>query len=671
MSRDAAYSGDETLTTLLGNAGEDANIQEIRALIDGVNGAAVDSSEWISLITTQPSEEIRAQLDALRREMNAANPITFTIRPGNTQLKRLRERLDAAGLDGFLVPRTDEHQGEFVAPRAERLRWLTGFSGSAGLAAILSNKAAIFVDGRYTLQVRQQSDMALYEPHHLIDSPPDKWIVDNLPVGGRLGYDPWLHTQSATERYAKAAEKAGGNLVAVSQNPIDEIWINQPSAPISPIKAHDLCFAGKKSEDKRSEITADFADEGIDAAVLTQPDSIAWLLNVRGDDIRHTPLPQSYAILHRDGGVEWFVDRRKLWDGLTEFLGNAVAVQPIDTFGDKLSALAVAKATVIADPATASAFVFKSLAGAKIIQRQDPCSLPKAIKNEVEIAGARRAHLRDGKSLTRFLGWFASTAHKGGLTEIEASDRLQSFRAESSELRGLSFPTISSAGPNGAVVHYHATPESNRTIENGELYLVDSGAQYPDGTTDVTRTIAVGKPTSEMQDRFTRVLKGHIAIATARFPEGTTGAQIDTLARAALWQAGLDFDHGTGHGVGSYLGVHEGPHRISKSSVSVALVPGMIVSNEPGYYKEKAFGIRIENLVAVKRCVSLEVAERPTLEFETLTLAPIDLNLIDKTLMIQDEIDWLNAYHARVRETLRAELSEKESAWLDEATRPI
>ena len=671
MTGVAAYGGDAALATLLANASVEKNIEEILTLIDGVNGAAIVNDTWMSLIVTRPSEELRMQLEALRRERAATKPITFEIQPDNNRLKRLRDHLDDAGLDGFLIPRTDEYQGEFVAPRAERLRWLTGFSGSAGLAIVLMQSAAIFVDGRYTLQVRQQSDLKLFEPHHLTDSPPDRWIADNLPAGGKLGYDPWLLAQSTTELYANATDKAGGDFVALRQNPIDDIWHNQPSTPISPIQAHNLAYAGKSSVEKRSEIATKLANDGVDAAVLTQPDSIAWLLNVRGADVQHTPLPQSYAILHHDGEIEWYVDQRKLTPGLAEALGHAVAVQPVSAFGEKLTDLAEAKAKVIADPITAAAYIFDCLEGAKIVRTQDPCTLPKAIKNEVEIAGARIAHKRDGKALTRFLAWFASTATKGNLTEIDASDQLRAFRAENVELRDLSFPTISSAGPNGAVVHYQATPETNRTIKNGELYLVDSGAQYPDGTTDVTRTIAVGEPTAEMRDRFTRVLKGHIAIANVRFPEGTTGAQIDTLARTALWKVGLDFDHGTGHGVGSYLGVHEGPHRISKGGGAVALQPGMIVSNEPGYYKTEGFGIRIENLVAVRRCEDIEDAERPMLEFETLTLAPIDLNLIDKRLMAADEIDWLNAYHKHVRKALQTELSEQETIWLERATRPI
>ncbi len=671
MALESGYDGDEALTALLSAAGGETNINSVRALIDGVNGAAPADDSWMSLVTPRLDDKLRTQLDALRNEMAAAGTVDFSIRPDRQRLLQLRQQLADMGLHGFLIPRTDEHQGEFVAPRAERLRWLTGFSGSAGLAIVLADTAAIFVDGRYTLQVRQQADETVFSPHHLIESPPDKWIAETLPKGGRLGYDPWLHSQSAAERFAKAAEKAGGELVPVEANPIDAVWGNQPAAPIAPIHTHDLVFAGKSAADKRREIADLLSEDGVDAAVLTQPDSIAWLLNVRGGDVQHTPLPQSYAILFRDSTVEWFVDHRKLVTGLTEELGNEIAVQPVNALGEKLVELGASKAKVVVDPATASAYVFERLDGADIRRKEDPCTLPKAIKNDAEISGARAAHLRDGKALTKFLQWFAAAAPEGDLNEIDAAERLRAFRAEAGDLRDLSFPTISSTGPNGAVVHYHATPETNRTIGDGELYLVDSGAQYPDGTTDVTRTIAVGRPTLEMKDRFTRVLKGHIAIATARFPEGTTGAQLDTLARSALWQAGLDFDHGTGHGVGSYLGVHEGPHRISKGGGGVALKPGMVVSNEPGYYKAEEYGIRIENLVVVTRCNHLEDAERTTFEFETLTLAPIDLNLVEKSLMTEAEIEWLNAYHARVRRELGDGLSEVEQDWLDTATRAI
>lgn len=665
------YEGDDALASRLSAAGIDNNMTNLRALIEGVVGASVTDESWMSLVSPKIDSELRAQLSALHQDIAAESELSLGVLPDPIRLANLREKLTELELDGFIVPRTDEHQGEFVAPRAERLRWLTGFSGSAGLAIVLADKAAIFVDGRYTLQVRQQTHGNLFEPNHLMDSPPDDWIANHLQSGHRLGYDSWLHSQNAVDRYAKAAEKAGATLVAVDSNPLDAVWDDQPAAPIAPVVPHEMSYAGKTSSDKRHEIADQLAAKDIDATVITLPDSIAWLLNVRGGDVQHTPLPLSYAILRRDGAVDWFVDQRKLSPGLTETLGNEVAVQPTTAFGDILERLGTDAARVQVDPATAAAYVFDRLAGANIIRSEDPCALPKAIKNDVEVSGARTAHFRDGVALTRFLRWFSASAPDGNLTEIEVSDRLRAFRAESGALRDLSFPTISSAGPNGAVVHYNATEETNRAIGTGELYLVDSGAQYLDGTTDVTRTIAVGTPTDEMKDRFTRVLKGHIAIAAARFPEGTHGAQLDTLARAALWQAGLDFDHGTGHGVGSYLGVHEGPHRISKGGGGVALQPGMVVSNEPGYYKANEFGIRIENLVVVRRCEALADAERPTLEFETLTLAPIDLNLVERSLLTAAEIDWLNAYHQRVRDVMQDKLDTDEKAWLNKATEAL
>ena len=671
MAANMNYAGDDALSTHLSAVGTDSDIAAVRALIAGVVGASSADDAWMRLVTPNLNEVVREQLSALHDQIAGEKQVDFGVRPSANRVDKLREQLAKDGLDGFIVPRTDEHQGEFVAPRAERLRWLTGFSGSAGLAVVLKNAAAIFIDGRYTLQVRQQTVTETFEPHHLIESPADKWISATLPDGGRLGYDPWLHAQNSINRYAKAAEKAGGELVAVTHNPLDAVWDNQPAAPISPIVPHDIRYAGKSSADKRQELAESLAEDGIDAAVLTLPDSIAWLLNVRGSDVQHTPLPLSYAVLHSNGAVDWFVDQRKLSPDLTETLGNAVAVQSLASFGEMLEALAAKSAKIKADPATVSAYIFDRLEGAEIVRSEDPCTLPKALKNDVETTGTRAAHIRDGKALTRFLSWFAGTASGGGLTEIAASDRLRAFRSETGALRDLSFPTISSGGPNSAVVHYNPTAETNRKIGQGELYLVDSGAQYLDGTTDVTRTIAVGMPSSEMKDRFTRVLKGHIAIATARFPEGTTGAQLDTLARASLWQAGLDFDHGTGHGVGSYLGVHEGPHRISKGGGGVALQPGMVVSNEPGYYKANSYGIRIENLVLVRPCAELEGAERPTLEFETLTLAPIDLNLVNTSLMLPFENDWLNAYHARIRDAMQDDLSKGEKAWLETATQAI
>jgi Xaa-Pro aminopeptidase len=570
------------------------------------------------------------------------------------RLGRLRDELARRGLDGLLLPMADEHQNEYVPPRAQRIAWLTGFTGSAGLVVVLADAAALFTDGRYTLQARAQVDGSLFELRHVVDEPPTDWIAQRL--GARqLGYDPWLFTADGVARFRAAAEKAGGALVPVDGNPLDAVWTDQPPPPLAPVVPHELRYAGESAGDKRARIAASLE---ADAVVLTATDSIAWLFNIRGGDVAHTPLALAFAILRADATADLFLDRRKLTPGLEAHLGNAIAVREQAEFAAALAELA-GKAVRV-DPASAASWVFDRLeaAGARIVRAVDPCQLPKACKNEVELAGARAAHRRDGAALTRFLRWLA--AEGWGADELQAAARL----------RDTSFDTISGAGPNGAIVHYRSTPQTNRRLESGSFYLVDSGGQYLDGTTDVTRTIAIGAPSDEMRDRFTRVLKGHIALATCRFPEGVSGSQLDALARLALWRAGLDYDHGTGHGVGSYLGVHEGPQRISKLPSTVALKPGMIVSNEPGYYKAGAYGVRIENLVVVTR-VEIEGAERPMLGFETLTRAPIDLNAVAPELLSAEERGWLNAYHAEVRAALRPALDADEAAWLDRATRAI
>ncbi len=593
-----------------------------------------------------------------------------------TRLAALRAELDRRGLHGFVVPRADAHLGEYVPAYAQRLAWLTGFTGSAGMAVVLSDKAAIFVDGRYTLQVRDEADGDLYEFCHLIEMSPQSWIESHLGKGKKLGFDPWLQSESQTGRLCAVVETAGGLLVAVDDNPIDAIWPDQPAPPLAPIAAHPLDVAGRPSADKRAELGEDLRNKGVAAAVLTQPDSIAWLLNVRGDDVPHTPLPLSFALLKADGAVDWFVAPEKVTKELLPHLGNGIAPRPPEEFSPALKALGAAGARVSADPDASPSWVFSRLreAGATIVAEADPCQLPKARKNPVELAGARAAHARDGVALTRFLAWLdgeIEAPSEKGLSELEAAERLLAFRRESELYRDLSFTTISGAGPNGAIVHYRVTEASDRRLGPGELFLVDSGAQYRDGTTDVTRTVAIGTPSDEMRDRFTRVLKGHIALAIARFPHGTSGSQLDALARYHLWQAGLDFDHGTGHGVGSYLGVHEGPQRIAKAPQRVALEPGMIVSNEPGYYKTGAYGIRIENLVVVIESRVQPGDEREMLAFETLTLAPIDLRLVEPTLLSPAEVAWLDAYHMRVRAAHTPALNATEAAWLAEATRPL
>tara|TARA_R110000824_G_scaffold390760_15_gene587929 strand:- start:27241 stop:29049 length:1809 start_codon:yes stop_codon:yes gene_type:complete len=589
---------------------------------------------------------------------------------GAERAARLRDELARRGLDGFLIPRADEHQGEYVPPHAERLRWLTGFSGSAGLAIVLADKAAIFIDGRYTLQVRSQSDINIFDPKHLIEEPPAKWVEANLPKGAKLAYDPWLHTIDAVARFKAAAEKAGGTFVPVESNPLDAVWSDQPSVPAAPITPHDLKYAGEAASGKLKRISASL-DEA-DAAMITMPDSIAWAFNIRGNDVGHTPLPLSFALIHADGHAELFINPAKVDDAARTHLGNVVTLRSPDELGAALDALGAEQKTVLVDPSTCASWINDRLssAGAKVKRGTDPCELPKACKNKAEVDGTKAAHLRDGVALTRFLAWLGTEAPKGGVDEITASKRLEAFRAETGELKDVSFDTISGAGANGAIVHYRVTEGTNQPLHVGELFLVDSGAQYLDGTTDVTRTIAIGTASDEQRDRFTRVLKGHIGIATARFPNGTSGSQLDALARMSLWKVGLDYDHGTGHGVGSYLSVHEGPQRISKVS-SVPLRPGMIISNEPGYYKTGDYGIRIENLLVVTEPAMIEGGERPMMGFETLTLAPIDLKLVEPDLLTAEEKEWLNAYHVRVREALLPSMDTETAAWLKDATRAI
>ncbi|MFZ5914797.1 MAG: aminopeptidase P family protein [Pseudomonadota bacterium] len=589
------------------------------------------------------------------------------------RLTRLRSELQRRGLAGFVIPRADAHQGEYVPPHDARLAWITGFTGSAGTAVILRDKAAIFVDGRYTLQVRNEVDVNLLTPVAIMETSPEDWIAQNLKGGERLGYDPWLHTPDGVSRLKTACGRCGAAPEAVAVNPVDAVWTDQPAPPTAPIVPHPLEYAGETSEAKRARIAAKIAENSADAAMLTLPDSIAWLFNIRGGDVTHSPLPLSFAILDADGKARLFCDPAKISDGLTAHLGEEVRLEPPSALGPALDAMGAAKRRVLLDPGTCASWITSRLeaAGAKSVFGADPCVLPKALKNPVEITGMRNAHLRDGAALSRFLAWLDERAARGGLDEISAAEKLAEFRAATGRLKDLSFPTISGAGPNGAIVHYRANAESNRVLEAGQLYLLDSGAQYLDGTTDVTRTIAIGDPSAEQRDRFTRVLKGHISLATIKFPRGVTGAHLDVLARAALWKAGLDYDHGTGHGVGAYLSVHEGPQNISRRPGQVALQPGMIISNEPGYYKQGAFGIRIENLVLVQAPQMIAGGEREMMGFETLTLAPIDLRLVERALLSDEEAGWLNAYHAEVREKLSPLVDAQTAAWLAQSARAI
>lgn len=585
------------------------------------------------------------------------------------RLTALRAELARRGLAGVLVPRADEHQGEYVPPHAERLSWLTGFTGSAGLAVVLAERAALFADGRYTIQARQETDPDLYEHRHLVDEPASKWLAEAVRAGAVIGFDPWLHTPDGIGRLREALEAAGASLLPTEGNPVDAVWADQPAPPVAPVVPHPSRFSGRTPADKRAEVAESLRADRLDAAVLTAPESVAWLLDLRGGDVPFTPLPLGYAILYADGGVDLFMDPVKLTGEARAHLGDVRMAAP-DALLAALDRLA-GKAVRL-DRGSAAWAIAERLkaAGAVVKFGDDPCALPRACKNAVELDGMRAAHARDGVALVRFLAWLDGQG--AGLSEIQAADRLEAFRAEGEHFMGLSFPTIAGAGEHGAIVHYRVTPETDRLLADGELFLLDSGAQYLDGTTDVTRTIAIGTPSQEMRRRYTQVLKGHLALARVVFPDGTTGSQLDVLARQFLWADGVDFDHGTGHGVGSYLSVHEGPQRVSKVGNTVALKPGMVLSNEPGYYKTGAFGIRIETLQAVVRVAAPPAgAEKTLLGFETLTLAPLDRRLIAVDLLTAQERAEVDAYHARVRAVIGPRLQTADRVWLEAATAPL
>lgn len=587
------------------------------------------------------------------------------------RLEALRNELVSRKLDGFLVPMADEYQSEYVPASARRVEFLSGFTGSAGFIVVLRDKAAFFTDGRYTLQARQQVPSKLFALQDVMEEPPSAWLGKQAGKGMKIGFDPWLHTEDGVARVRKALEQSGAELVAVERNPVDAIWKNRPAAPAEPVFAHDMAYAGQSSADKRKAIAQELAKQGAEAAIVTDPASIAWLLNIRGGDVPNAPLPLSFAILYRTGKVKWFVDPRKLTHGLETFFGPDIAPEHPGQFPHALERLGIEGASVRVDPASSPSWVFAKLRESKatLVNGEDPCVLPRACKNEVEINGMRAAHRRDGAALAKFLAWLDEAWQSGQVTELGAEEKLAEFRAQGDMYRGPSFDTICGAGGHGAIVHYRATKATNAKLANGQMVLIDSGGQYTDGTTDVTRTIALGQPSPEMRERFTRVLKGHIALAAVKFPEGVAGAHLDALARQALWAVGLDYDHGTGHGVGSFLGVHEGPQSVSRRS-TVALKPGMILSNEPGYYKAGSYGIRIENLQVVVKDAVLG-GERPMLGFETLTLAPIDTSLVDRFMLTADEAKWLNDYHIRVMEYLRPMVDEATARWLSRATAPV
>jgi len=590
---------------------------------------------------------------------------------GRRHTPLIRAAMAEQGLDGFLVPHEDEHQNEYLPKANDRLAWATGFTGSAGAAVILKDKAAVFVDGRYAIQVRDQVDSDVFEVRDLEGGVP-AYLRESARPGWTIGYDPKLHSPDALARLTEAAAGAGAALRPVAANPLDLAWGQaRPAQPKAPVVPHPLAYAGEDSASKRARLGADLARDGAQAAVITAPAAIAWLFNIRGGDVIRSPLPLSQTILKADGTATLFLDPDKVTPELPAWLGNEVALATPDDLEPALATLG--GQSVLADPALTSAWYFEILerAGATVIRGSDPTTLPRACKNAVEIEGARRAHIRDGAALTRFLHWLGTEGQLSLPDELEAVAKLEAFREATGALKDISFDTIAGATANGAICHYHPTHRTNRRSEPGSLLLIDSGGQYLDGTTDVTRTVAMGEPSAEMRERFTLVLKGHLALTRVRYPVGTTGPALDALARAPLWAAGLDYDHGTGHGVGSYLGVHEGPHRIAKVNNTVALRPGMIVSNEPGYYKEGAYGIRIENLQVVTGPAPIPGGERPMLGFEPLTLAPIDRRLVDVAMLTSEEREQLDVYHARVLEIVGPLVEDDVRAWLEEVCAPV
>ena len=596
------------------------------------------------------------------------------------RLTALREELGRRGLDGFVIPISDEHLSEYVGAYAQRLEWLTGFGGSAGLAVVLKEKAAIFTDGRYTLQVRDQVDGRLYDYCAIPQDKPGEWLASNAPEGARIGFDPWLHTTGWAQSVRKALEKAGGELVPVEGNPLDAVWEDRPEPSPAPVFLLDERHTGRSSADKRVAIADWLEEHECDATIIAALDSIAWTLNIRGSDVEHTPVALSYLMVHRDGTADWFIGPDKVPAEVASGIKQAVRIVSRETFAEHLAGLSGKR--VALDPQRTVAAIFTALeeAGAKVAKHTDPTVLPKSIKTEAEQEGHRAAQARDGAAITRFLNWLDVAAPKGEVDELGAVARLLAFREEGGELADTSFDTISGAGPNGAIVHYRVSEETNRRLEPGSVFLCDSGGQYREGTTDITRTVWIdtpeGKePPAEVKDRFTRVLKGHIALARQTFPTGTPGSALDVLARQFLWAAGLDYAHGTGHGVGAFLAVHEGPQRIAKPTGGQAgtdqeLMAGMILSNEPGYYKTGAYGIRIENLVLVEER-DIKDAEGDWLGFETLTLAPIDRRLVDRSLLTGEETAWWNTYHARVREVIDPQVEGEVKAWLEEACAPL
>lgn len=587
------------------------------------------------------------------------------------RVKALRALMAKAKIDAVLVPRADEHQGEYVPASAERLKWLTGFSGSAGLAIVAKKVAILLTDGRYTVQARTETDTAVFDISFLPRPRIGEWLSEHLSKGSTIGYDPWLHTASEISRLSAALEAKCIKLKALSKNPIDQLWGKaRPKPPASAVSVQPMALAGKSAADKIADVQQTLKAEGQHAVILTLPDSICWLLNIRGADVAHNPVVLAFAIVPASGKAELFIAPEKVDASLKAHLAGIAKIAGPKQLGARLKALKSAGRRIRFDSNTGAQWFARALGGKCIANGQDPCILPKSIKNAAEIKGSRAAHERDGAAVVKFLAWLDAAVKGDGIDEITAVKQLEACRSETGVLKEISFPTISGSGPNGAIVHYRVSEASNRRLKPGELFLVDSGAQYQDGTTDITRTVAIGAPSDAMRRHFTAVLKGHIGIATARFPVGTRGIDLDPFARRALWDIGADFDHGTGHGIGSYLSVHEGPQSISRAGMTV-LQPGMLISNEPGYYREGAYGIRIENVVLVQEPEAIDGGDRKMLSFETLTLAPMDRRLIDVAMLTEAERAWLDAYHARVYDTLAPLLPAEAAAWLRTATLAI
>lgn len=603
--------------------------------------------------------------------------VTSTPQFGKERVAALRARFKALGIDGFLVPRADEYQGEYVPASAERLSWLTGFTGSAGEVLVTESQAVVFVDGRYVTQVRQQVDLSVFTPGDLIDEPPAKWIPAHAPKGFRLGIDGWMHTAAQVSRLEKALASIGGTVVLVAENPLDAVWTDRPAEPLGAVSIQPLSAAGVEAGDKIGKIARDLSEKQQSAVLITDPSSVAWIFNIRGQDVPHTPHPLSRAIIYANGKADLFLDKRKTNLEVEAYLAGLATQRDPKEFLPVLGKFAQTGASIVIDPDLAPAALSLLIAsqGGVVVDGADPAKLGRAVKNMVELNGSAAAHLQDGVAVVEFLSWLDHQP-PGSITEIGATKALEAARARVGErmqnpLRDISFDTIAGAGEHAAIMHYRVTTESDRPINSGEMFLIDSGAQYVNGTTDITRTIAVGTVGPEEKRFFTLALKGMIAISTAKFPKGARGCDLDPLARIALWKAGADFAHGTGHGVGSFLSVHEGPQRISRLSTQ-ELLPGMILSNEPGYYRPGHFGIRIENLIYVRDLEPVEGGDQDMMSFETLTFVPIDRHLIIEALLTREEVRWLDEYHARTREELMPLMVDEDARkWLVQATEPL